>query len=231
MKSFRSPRLLALGTMALITGLAPGRATAGLVVSFDSNSQVLSGTTPGGTGPWAEAIFTRLGDHEVQVQFTVPSNAVSGLYIDAIGFQFNTSSTPTFAPVSGVMASTSFSTSGVAIPATGNENFDTEFNFPNSGGSRVTFGQDSVYDITFSNSSPVLANDLSNLFNLPDASGHNDFAAAHLAGYGNGNSSGLTGHFPLQGTSVPEPSSIVLSSVGGILVIFLAWLRRLRALA
>ncbi len=231
MKSVRLSGLLALGTMALVLSLAPGRAMADLVVVFDSNSHVLSGKTPGGTGTWAEAIFTRLGDHEVQVEFMVPSNAVPGLYLDAIGFQFNTSTRPTFSHVSGATASgISFSKSGIAVPGTGHEEFNTDFNFPNSASKRVKFGQDSVYDITFSHSSPALAKDLNNLFKLPDASCHDDFAAAHLAGY-NGKSSGLSGHFPLHLVSVPEPSTLVLSSVGGIFVMFLAWYRRRRSLA
>jgi hypothetical protein len=227
MKSFRSSRLLALGTLAMLLGLAPERAKAGLVVVFDSNSQVLSGTLPGGTGPWAEAIFTRLGDHKVEVDFKVPSNAVPGLYIDAIGFQFNSISTPTFAHVSGVTdSSNSFSTSGVKLQGSGNEKFDTVFEFPNSASNRVTFGHDSVYDITFSSTSPVLAPNLSNLLTVPDASNNDYFAAAHLAGYGNGKSAALAGLF-----SVPEPGSLLLSSVGGIFTLFLVWLRRRRSMA
>jgi hypothetical protein len=210
LKRFHTSVFTAMATATVLLGLSPGRATAGLVVSFDSTSHVFSGPTPGGTGPWAEAIFTRLGDHEVQVEFTIPTNSVPGLYLDDAAFQFNTSTAPSFAHVSGVTASsTSFKSSGIAVPGTGNEKFDTNFNFPNPANNRVTFGKDSVYDITFSSSSPVLAGDLSNLFKTPDASGHNDFAAAHLAGY-NGKSAGIGGHI----ASVPEPSSLLMFCVG-----------------
>jgi hypothetical protein len=112
--------------------------------------------------------------------------------------------------VSGITASSaSFKTSGIAVPGTGNEKFDANFNFPNAANQRVTFGKDSVYDITFSSSSPVLAGDLSNLFKTPDASGHDYFAGAHLAGYG-GESVGIAGHL----ASVPEPSSFLTFGLG-----------------
>jgi hypothetical protein len=209
-KRLRPSAFTALATTAMLLGISPGQATAGLVVSFDSASHVFSGTTPGGTGPWAEAIFTRLGDHEVEVQFTIPTNAVSGLYLDDIGFQFNTSTAPSFAHVSGITAgSASFQSSGIAVPGTGGEQFNTNFDFPNTGNNRVTFGKDSVYDITFSSNSPILAGDLSNLFTTPDASGNNYFAAAHLAGYGDGKSVGIAGV-----ASVPEPSSLLSFGLG-----------------
>jgi hypothetical protein len=210
LKRFHSSVLTALATTTVLLGLSPGRATAGLVVSFDSTSHVFSGTTPGATGPWAEAIFTRLGDHKVEVEFTISSNAVPGLYLDDAGFQFNTGTAPSFAHVSGVTASgTSFTSSGIAVPGTGNEKFDTNFGFPNGASQRVTFGKDSVYDITFSSNSPVLAGDLSNLFKMPDASGHNYFAAVHLAGY-NGQSAGISGHI----ASVPEPATLLMFCLG-----------------
>jgi hypothetical protein len=194
----------------MLLGPSTGRAMAGQVVSFDSTSHVFAGTTPPGTGPWAEAIFTRLGDHKVEVKFTIPTNAVSGLYLDDAAFQFNTGTAPSFAHVSGITASsTSFKASGIGVPGTGNEKFDTDFDFPNAGNNRVKFGKDSVYDITFSAASPVLAADLSNLFKTPDASGHPYFAVAHLAGYG-GQSAGIAGHI----SSVPEPTSLVTSGLG-----------------
>lgn len=145
-----------------------GRASADLVVAFDADSHVFSGTTPATAGPWAEAIFTRLGDHEVEVRFTIPTASVAGLYLDDVGFQFNTSRAPTFAHVGGVTASgVSFKAAGIAVPGTGNEKFDANFNLPNAAASRVKYGQDSVYDLTFSASMPVLAADLSNLLRNP----------------------------------------------------------------
>jgi hypothetical protein len=210
LKRFHPSFFTAFATAAMLLGLSPDRATAGLVVSFDSTSQVFSGTAPGGIGPWAEAVFIRLWDHEVEVEFTVPTNSVPGLYLDDVGFQFNTATAPSFAHVSGVTASSaSFDSSGIAVPGTGNEKFDTNFDFPNAANDRITFGTDSVYDITFSSSSPVLASDLSNLFTTPDACGHDDFAAAHLAGY-NGRSAGISGQI----ASVPEPSSLLMFCVG-----------------
>jgi hypothetical protein len=194
----------------MLLGAPPGGARAELVVAFDSSSHAFSGTTPPGTGPWAEAIFTRLGDHEVEVRFTVPTNSVSGLYLDDAGFQFNTGTAPSIAHVSGITADgASFDTSGIAVPGTGHEKLDTNFSFPNGGQNRVTFGHDSVYDITFSSSMPVLAGDLSNLFQTPDASGHGYFAAAHLAGYDD-KSVGIAGQI----ASVPEPSSLLTFGVG-----------------
>jgi hypothetical protein len=213
LKRLRPSVFTTLVATAMFLGISPGRAAAGLVVSFDSNSHVFSGTTPGGTDPWAEAIFTRLGDHEVQVQFTIPTNSVPGLYLDDVGFQFNTGSAPNFAHVSGITASSaSFQSSGIAVPGAGGEAFNTNFDFPNGGGNRVTFGNDSVYDITFSSSSAVLSADLSNLFSTPDAS-HNDyFAGAHLAGYNGGKSAGIAGNIE----SVPEPSSLLSLGLGFI---------------
>jgi hypothetical protein len=95
------------------------------------------------------------------------------------------------------------------VHGTGNEELNTDFDFPGAANSRVSFGKDSVYDITFSAGSPVLAADLSNLFTTPDGSGHDYLAVAHLAGYG-GTSAGIVGHI----ASVPEPSSLVTSGLG-----------------
>ena len=92
------------------------------------------------------------------------------------------------------------------------EKFNTDFNFPNGPGGVLDASTNSVYDITFSPSTLVLNSDLSNLFATTDASGNPYIAAAHLAGYKNGNKqSGVSGVL-----ASPEPSTLLITAIGPI---------------
>jgi hypothetical protein len=213
--------------ISTFAALAPGRASASLVLDFSNTSDVLSGTTPSTNTTYLEVTFNYVSSSQVQAVFSVPNDNVSGLYVDTVGLMFNTSSAPTITHVSGVTASTSFNTKGIKVQGTGNEKFNTNFDFPNGEASRLKYGQSSTYDITFS--SGFLNADLSNLLQMPDSSGNGYYAAAHLAGYGN--SVGLAGDTStgetlrdLGVTAVPEPASLVTVLTGllpcGVIVLW-----------
>jgi hypothetical protein len=212
---------MAMGLCSLVMVVAAvSHCSAGFSVtlSYDDQSPILSGTTPGSTGIYATASFERLNDTEVQAVFSVPSNTVSGLFVDQIGFQFNATGVA-FTPVSGVVASTSFNAaSGIAVVGTGNERFNTSFDFPNNQHDRLKFGQPSTYRLTFTGLN--LANDLSNLFATPTFSGNNFtyVSAAHIAGYGHSAGiapSGPNGPDPAPPdiTAVPEPTSLGIAGI------------------
>ncbi len=186
-----------------------------VALSYDDQSPILGGTTPGSAGTYATASFERLNDTEVQAVFSVPSNTVSGLFLDQIGFQFNATGVA-FTPVSGVVASTSFNANGIAVVGTGNEKYNTSFDFQNGNGDRVKFGQPSTYKLSFTGLN--LANDLSNLFATPTFPGNNFtyVSAAHIAGYGDSAGiapSGPNGQAPPDITAVPEPTSLGIAGI------------------
>jgi hypothetical protein len=193
---------------------AVSNCSAGLELSFDSQSPVISGNAPGSTGVYATVLFDRVSNNQVDATFTV-TNTVGGLFVGEIGFQFNAAGV-TFTRLSGVTATTSFNANGIAVVGTGNQKFNTNFDFPQSNNARLKFGQPSKYRLTFTGLN--LSNDLSNLFATPTGNKFDYISAAHIQGYGD--SAGIapsggngTGEGPGEITAVPEPTSLGIAGI------------------
>jgi len=187
---------------------AVSNCSAGFELSYDSQSPVLSGNTPGSAGVYATVLFDRVSNNQVDATFSVPSSNVSGLFVGEIGFQFNATGV-TFTRLSGVLATTSFNANGIAVVGTGNEKYNTNFDFPQPNNDRLKFGQPSKYRLTFTGLN--LANDLSNLFATPTGNKFDYISAAHIQGYGDSAGiapSGPNGMAPPDITAVPEPTSL-----------------------
>ena len=171
----------------------------------------MSGTIPSTPGIYSEVSFAYVGPHEVDATFSVPYNNIGGLYVDQVGLMFNTASSPVFTKLSGPDGDPNFSNSGLSVNGTGNEKFNTLFDFPNSFSDRVKFGQSVTYDIKFSDL--TLSPSMGNLLKIPDSSGNPYNAATHIAGYNN--SAGIASDCSVV---VPEPNASVIFSLGFLTV-------------
>jgi|GEM_PF-2786564 len=203
----RSRSVIWAASLVALAGLSlgTGSASADLMMTFGSDTALLSGTLPTTPGTFVQAVFENASDdssisaNTVRLTLTVPTSE-AGLYVDQIGFNFNTNVAPSFSLVSGVQTSSGpgFSLSGIAVNGTGNQKFNSSFDYPNANGSRLNGATTSVYTI----SGLQYGSDLSKLF-APNSSGY--LAAVHIAGYNN-QSAGVAGEI----VAVPEPSSLAL---------------------
>lgn len=212
MRSLLKLTVLAVSALA---ALSPGRASADLVIHFSSNSPILAGSPPATAGTYLSATFANSTDDasilagHVRVTFTVPT-AVPGLFLGAVGFNFHTDAAPTLTVVPGtVAAATSFDPNGVKLVGTGNQHFNTLFDFPQAGsGARLSPGSPSVYDIA----GLEFGGDLAKLL-VGNADGYT--SGAHIQGYGN--SVGIAGEPCNPPLSTPEPSTAVMAGAAALL--------------
>jgi len=226
---------LALAVLA-VSALAPGIASANLVMVFSSTSGTLSGTLPATTGTYVTANFQSHLDNAaipvgtVQLTWSVPTTE-AGLFVGSAGINFSDQYTITGTNTLAMNSPVTYNVNGIPVMGTGNEPFNTHFDFPQSP-PRLTNGNPAIYSIT--GFSVPVNGDLSGLFTLnsaPPINGGGYYAAVHIQGYGGGGG-GSAGIAPtiiqvLPGppAGVPEPSTLALAAVVG-LVGFVAARRR-----
>src|SRR5262245_40310209 len=151
----RSRTVAGVVAIVFLMGLNPGRAHASVILRFGSDTGLLSGNLPATPGTYVQALFENSSDdgsiaaNTVRLTLTVPTSE-PGLFVDEIGFNFNTNIAPTFAHVSGVQTSSgpAFNPSGVAVNGTGNEKFNANFPLPNPAAARLESPKSSVYNLT-----------------------------------------------------------------------------------
>jgi hypothetical protein len=203
-----------------------------LTFSDTPSSLVLAGTVPSTPGPYATAVFDTHADDSsiaagtVQLTWSVPST-VSGLFVGEAGLQF--SGNYTFAGENALALSTvpTFDSAGIKVVGTGNEPFNTSFDFPQSG-TTLAHGSPAVFDIT--GFTIPANNDLSGLLST-NSDGY--IGAVHIQGYAS--SAGIAPtdgqSDPPLGLAVPEPSSIISAATGFVMVVGFYCLRKRRRMS
>jgi hypothetical protein len=203
----RSRTVMCVMLLTSLTILNPDRASASSIVSFGSDTGVLSGNLPGTPGTYVQALFENTADdgaiasNTVRLTLTVPTSE-AGLFVDEIGFNFNSDVAPVFTHLSGVQASSgpAFDPSGIAVNGTGNEKFNASFPFPNPAAARLEAPKSSVYTIT----GLQFGSDLSLLLK---ANSNGYLAATHIAGFAQG-SAGIAGQ-----VVTPEPGTLAMAAL------------------
>jgi len=218
MRGLMKTTVLAVSALA---ALSHGRASANLVLNYASNSPILAGSPPETPGAYLTATFANSTDDasilagHVRLTLAVPT-AVPGLFVGAVGFNLNTSTAPTLTLAPGTLAAVaSFDPNGLKLVGTGDQLFNTLFDFPQAGSKvRLGPGSPSVYDIA----GLRFGGDLTKLL-AGNADGYT--SGAHIQGYGN--SVGIAGE-PVPPLSAPEPSTLVMA--GAAVLFGLGYARR-----
>ena len=216
MIKFRQRTLLVAATIiALAFQVNAARADS---VTFDLNYEFSGADEPAGPIPWLRATFA---DIVGGVQLTMSAlNLTPNEYVQKWLFNLDPALNPaalTFTHLSGQAATVSSGTN--AHKSAGAASFDLLFEFPNSG-DRFTAGETSVYKI--SGAGVTAAS-----FDYGSFGGSKGplSSAAHIAAIGaNGQGSGWIadgdGGDPSGGiSSVPEPGSLALISIGSLLAL------------
>jgi len=183
-------------------------------VTIDLN-QVYSGGAPSGPAPWASLTFTDVGPNQVLLTLS-GSGLVDPEFISQFSFDYNPAkllSDLSFSLQNGVPFA-SVSADPDSEKAGPIHTFDVSLDYATSNkGNR--FGADAITEILISAPAgdhlSALDFDFSTPFNnLPS------FAAAHVQGIPGGDSCWIegTGATVLRGSSVPEPASMLLMSLG-----------------
>ncbi len=221
------------GFLALaLTLLAPGVASADmLTLNLD---YTFNGTTPPSPSPFATAVFTSAAAGTVNLTLTI--NSGGGAYIDDWLFNVNPAIDPTTLTITQNTGPTPFQPTLKGTNAFGNNSipgfgastsglFDLQFQFDNPNGSRLsnTVSGNNAPTATFTiTGGSITAASFNFLSASPyDANGPY-YSAAHIAGYGNGQSGGIA-------ALVPEPASLALMGVGGLAIAGAGLRRRLRS--
>jgi len=211
--------MLALALSALI--YLP-EAKADLIVTFSSSSTTLgSGSLPSESGTYVTADFSYLNAHQVALVLNV-TNTVPNLATDSVAFEFASvyaSNSTTYQQNSGpTPKGVTFSSSNTEkLPGSGNEQFNSLFDFSGNGG-KLNSQNSAKFTITFGTSTD-LSKDLSGLLVAGSTTG-DYYAGAHLTSFDSGKSVAVTG--AISTTSVPEPSALVTGSIGVLLIGFAA---------
>lgn len=203
-----------LGAVLILSGIAPQESQA---LQYTLNTE-FSGGVPTATG-YPVVTLTDAGANTVtltiQNNFTTSVEKVKGIYLNSLV----NSSNLTFAYVSGD-ASTAITKSSDCCKADGDGFFDIQLAYSTSGNT-FTNGDTSRYTITGVGLSAASFN----TFSAPGGDNGVWHAAAHIQGLGAGaDGSGWFGDG--NGTSVPEPSALLLLGAGFAAIV--AW-RRLTA--
>lgn len=201
--------------------------------TYNVNTMFNGTVGPASTAPWLTATFTQAGSHHVTLTLTSSLETPSEFF-SRVGFNVNPAILPSSLTIVQSPVTTSPTISSIVTGAQDAQNlqgggaagfgFDVMISFSTSnagGGSQRFNGSDVVtFDISRSG---LLASD----FDYVNAGGANAHIGAHLQGIPGGYSAGVkdVDDNGIQST-VPEPSTIMLSAVGLAFVAGSCWRQR-----
>jgi len=202
--------------------------SAELTLNFSDtpSNLVLAGTVPSTPGPYVTAVFDTHADNSsiaagtVRLTWSVPST-VSGLFVGDAGIQFSGNYTFTGENALALSSAPTYNSSGITVVGTGNESFNTNFGFPQSG-TTLANGSSAIFDIT---GFTIPSNgDLSGLLST---NAHGYIGAVHIQGYRT--SAGIAPTDPQDLQATPEPSTLTCAATGALMFAGYAWRKRRRA--
>lgn len=185
--------------------VALGTVAQAATLTFDFNS-VYTGATPGGTGPFATAVFTDMGANTVNLVLTHNASSAAGQFLTLLRLNVD--------PAVGAIATTAIggkttafqgATVGSATDAGTSFDFSIDFGTSNAGGGIQRLNSGDSITLQMVGTGLTVAN-----FDAYSNGGTPVQALLHLQGIAGGLSSKLG-----PGESVPEPATIaVLAGLG-----------------
>ncbi len=162
--------ILGIAAVSLVGALHSSAST----VTYDYG-QVSGGSTPAGSPPWAQAVFTDAGANTVQLTLTA-GNLGAGAFVSCWYFNLNPSMDPTTLNFSVSGSTGTFTGPNIMTGANGfkagpDGKFDILFGFATTGGDSALFGSGDSLTYTISGISGLTADDFNQLSTSAGGSG------------------------------------------------------------